>query len=103
MDKLKEKSGDESARSGVGDYFVVMAEQSSWRVSTAMARAIDAMLDAEPKAKWVKFVDLSGSRVRLRVSQIEYLTQCTAEQRAADRRFDQAIKREYKADRSWDE
>ena len=103
MNRLEQDKEKEPPRSGVGDYFVVATEQSTWRVSTAMAKAIDEVLDAEPKVRWVKFVDLAGSRVRLRVSEIEYVTQCTAEQRAADRRFDQAIKREYKADRSWDE
>jgi hypothetical protein len=103
MDKLKEKSGEGSGRSGVGDYFVVVSAQSSWMVSTAMARAIDATLHAWPEARWVTFVDLTGSRVRLRARQIEYLAQCTVEQRSAERSLHQGLKREYRSDRSWDE
>jgi hypothetical protein len=103
MDKLKEKNGDGSARSGVGDYFVVVSAQSSWMISTAMAKSIDAALVAWPRARWVTFVDLTGSRVRLRAQQIEYLAQCTVEQRSAERSLHQGLKREYRADRSWDE
>jgi hypothetical protein len=51
----------------------------------------------------VKFVDLTGARVRLRTRQIEYVCQCTADQRAAEREFFRSLKQERKADRSWDE
>ena len=101
MKDLEKEREKEPPRSGVGDYFVVAAGTLTWPVSTAMARAIDASLDAEPMPKWVKFVDLTGARVRLRVRDIAYLAQCTVEQRTAERYFNRAIQGEYKADRSW--
>ena len=54
-------------------------------MSTVIAQFIEVCLDDEPRPQWVKFVDLSGSRVRLRLKDIEYICQCTAEQRSAER------------------
>ncbi len=84
-----------------GDYFVVSGENGTWYVSTAMARHIEAQLDAETPTGWVRFVDLSGSRVRLSIRQIEFLCQSTEEQRARDRAFTRTLTRERKADSSW--
>jgi hypothetical protein len=103
MNRVNELREDRPDRRGPGDYFVVSGESYSWYVSTAMAKAIEAHLDAKPRPRWVTFVDLAGSRVRVRTRQIEYIHQCTAEQRSAERAFHQSLKREHKADRSWDE
>lgn len=103
MNGLREHSEPEAVRPDAGDYFIVSADSSTWYVSTEMARFIEAVLDAEPRTRWVKFVDLSGSRVRLDSRQIEYICQSTAEQRALDREFSRSLTRERKADRSWDE
>lgn len=87
----------------VGDYFVLDAEGSSWYISTAMARAVDAELARSPAPEWITFVDLVGARVRLRTRRIESLAQCSAEQRSARRSFHRALDRERKAERTWDE
>jgi hypothetical protein len=89
--------------SGVGDYFVLESEAGSWCISTAMARAVDAELATSPVPEWITFVDLAGSRIRLRTRRIESLTQCTAEQRSSRRAFNHQLNLERKAERPWDE
>ena len=103
MDSLKEESGPEAVEPNAGDYFIVSGDCGTWLVSTEMARFIESILDARPRARWVKFVDLAGSRIRVRTRKIESICQCTAEQRAADRALSSALKRERKADRTWEE
>jgi hypothetical protein len=103
MKRLQEQFEDGAARPAAGDYFVVSGDGGTWCVSTEMARLIEAHLDAEPVARWVKFVDLTGSRVRLRTRLIESITQCTADQRASERAFHRTLNRERKADRSWED
>jgi hypothetical protein len=103
MNRLQELPEDGAARPAADGYFVVSGDCCTWYVSTTMARFIEQCLDARPRPKWVKFVDLTGARVRLRARQIEYVCQCTADQRAAERAFFRSLKRELKADRSWDE
>jgi hypothetical protein len=80
------------------DYFAVGGKRGFWYVSTEMARFIESCLDARKPRAWVKFVDLSGARVRLRSGQIQYLTQCTAEQRAFKRQLFKALDDEEEAD-----
>jgi len=103
MNRLQEPFREGAAAPAAGDYFVVSGECCTWYVSVTMARFIEHCLDARPRPKWLKFVDLTGARVRLRVRQVEYLYQCTAEQRAAERAFFRSLKHERKADCSWDE
>ncbi|MEP6574333.1 MAG: hypothetical protein ABJD11_16645 [Gemmatimonadota bacterium] len=103
MNAVREDSEPEAVRPHAGDYFIVSGENSTWQVSTVMARHIETILDAEPRVVWVRFVDLSGSRVRLRTRQIEYICQSTVEQRAHDRDFSRTLTRERKTDRSWGE
>lgn len=92
-----------AARPAGGDHFIVSAECCAWYVSTEMARFIEACLEAEPAPKWVKFVDLTGARIRLRTRLIDCISQSTAEQRAADRAYCRELTRERKADRSYDD
>ena len=103
MNRLEEVFEPSGERPGAGDYFIVSGESFTWYVSATMAKAIEARLDAKPRARWVTFVDLVGSRVRLRARRIEYICQSTAEQRAAERAFFRSLKRERKGDRSWEE
>ena len=103
MNRLDQQHGPDEARPAAGDYFLVVTEDSTWYVSTVIAQFIEVCLDDEPRPQWVKFVDLSGSRVRLRLKDIEYICQCTAEQRSAERVFFHALKQERKADRFWDD
>lgn len=55
--------------------FMISTEWNSWIVSTEMARFVEACIEHTPTPTWVKFVDVKGRRVRLRVRQIESITQ----------------------------
>ena len=103
MNGTKEEPEPEAVREAAGDYFIVSGDSGSWIVSTVMARHIESVLDARPRNRWVVFVDLAGSRVRIRTRGIEYVCQCSAEQRAMERRFFRALTRERKADHSWED
>ena len=99
---VKEEGAETPSEPGSTDYFVVVGEFCTWYVSTEMIRFIEECLDSGA-SKWIKFVDLSGSRVRIRTRQIEYIAQCTADQRAMQRDFFRALRREDDANRNWDE
>ena len=103
MNGTKEEPEPETVPQVAGDYFIVSGDSGTWLVSTVMARHIESVLDARPRPRWVRFVDLAGSRVRLRTRGIHYICQSTAEQRAMDRRFSRALVRERKADHSWED
>jgi len=102
MQRMEEQSEEEPVRPRAADHFVVVADDCAWFVSTEMARFIEACLEADPPPRWVKFVDLTGSRVRVRARLIDAIHQSTADQRAAERAFHRALERERKADRSYD-
>jgi hypothetical protein len=85
------------------NYFVVVTRIEWWAVSREMAQAIEAALSESPVPEWVMFVDLTGARVRARARFVEYIYQCTAEQRALARAFHRARSAERKADPNWDE
>lgn len=103
MNRLKEKEEGDREPEGPGTYFCVATRSGTWYVSTAMARHIETCLDAEPRPAWIRFVDLSGASVRVRVRDLEYLNQSTPEQRALEREFNRAMSRERKADRNWED
>jgi hypothetical protein len=100
---LQNREEESPPEAGAADYFVVVGEFCTWYVSTPMARFIEECLDARKPPKWVKFVDLIGSRIRLRTRQIEFIAQCTAEQREVERAFFRAIRRERRENKEWDE
>ena len=83
-------------------YFEVGTDRGCWWVSVAMARFIESCLDAEPVPEWVAFVDLHGSRVRLRTKEIRSLSELSPDQRAAGRSFERRLQRERKADPDYD-
>lgn len=103
MNRRRQEKEQEAPRPIGLDHFVVSAKSATWYVSTEMARHIEACLDVEHHQTWVSFVDLSGSRVRLRSVEVEYLAQSTADQRAAERAFHRTLSRERKAERDWRE
>ena len=69
------------------EFWVVGTASNSWVVSDVMARHVERSLDAWPRPRWVTFVDLGGSRVRLRTGAVEGVSQSTPETRALWRRF----------------
>jgi hypothetical protein len=101
--RLEDGEEKQPAAGVLGDYFVVVTKQWNWQVSTVMAKHLEACLDADPRSKWVKFVDLTGSRIRVRADTIVTIAQSTAEQRAADRALSRLARQEQKADRNWEE
>jgi hypothetical protein len=87
-----------------GDFFVVAGEFGATCVTSETAANIEAVLDRKRVPKWIVFDDRSGSRYRVRTRHIHSIEESTVEQRAADRRFARARKREERDDRcSWDE
>lgn len=101
MNRTREERAEEEPQSVGVDHFIVSARSASFFVSTEMATHIEACLDARRPRKWIRFVDLSGSRVRLRRREIEYVFQSTSEQRIAYREYQRALNRETRADRDW--
>lgn len=102
--KLKEKqeTPDEESRFG-GDYFVVVSEWGTWYVSPETAARIGAALDRRWRPRWMKFVDLSGSRVWVRADHVESVYESTESQRSRDREFHYHRRKEEIADRRWDD
>jgi hypothetical protein len=75
-------------------YFVLESGAGSWVVSREMAAFVERELDREPAPQWVRFVDVTGARVRLRTDLIRDLRQSSAEIRALWRRFMQDRRKE---------
>jgi hypothetical protein len=103
MNRLQQKPEENEPPLGPGDYFIVRARYDEWQVSTEMARFIEEILDADPRPRWIRFVDLAGSRIRARSEDVTETRQCTAEQRAAGRAFRRSLRQECRAERTWDE
>jgi hypothetical protein len=103
MTNVQDRREKEPVGVAAGDFFVVTGADFSAVVSTAMARHIEACLDRKPWARWVTFVDRSGSRFRVRVGQIQSICQSTTEQRQMDREFYRALHNEKKADQGFDD
>ena len=102
MTSVHDKREKEPVAVAAGNFFVVTGTDFSAVVSTAMARHIEACLE-KPWARWVTFVDRSGSRFRVRARQIQSIVQSTAEQRLMDRAFFRALQNEKKADQWLDD
>jgi hypothetical protein len=95
-----EKSPEEE----YGDFYVVAGEYFTAAVTRETAERIEAVLDRKTVPKWVEFHDRVGSRFRVRTRLIRTIIESTAEQRAADRRYERARQREEKEDRRpWDD
>ena len=103
MKRVQERFDDNARTPAGGDHFVVSGDSGTWYVSTVMARFIERCLDTEPRPAWVKFVDLTGARIRLRTGLIESITQSTADQRMEERNFHRSLNQERKTDRRWGE
>ena len=101
MSTLSREDGAETPREPfAAEYFVVIGEYCTWYVSTPMAKFIEECLDTG--AEWVKFVDLTGARIRLRTRMINYITQHSADQRAMERDFNRR-QRDNDGGENWDD
>ena len=104
QDTIRRSEDPERIPPGAGDYFIIQSRDSSWfYVSTVMARAIDRRLDRFFRPRWITFVDLAGSRIRLRADDIISVVQSTHAQRVDGRAFDRDRHAEDRAERDWDE
>jgi hypothetical protein len=98
MSRYLEEFPDE----GYGDFFVVAGEFGVAHVTSEAAARIESVLDRRLVPTWIVFDDRVGSRFRVRTRHIRTIVECTAAQRAEDRRHDRARNREEKEDRSWE-
>jgi hypothetical protein len=55
------------------DHHIVETNGFNYIVSTAMAQHIERELDRWPRPRWITFVDVCGSRVKIRSSLIQGL------------------------------
>lgn len=81
------------------DFYVVVYGWSVFYVTREVADRILRDLDARSPPRWIRFTDLSGSRVSVRSARISFVFESTFAQRAAERAFDRARRLEEKADR----
>ena len=87
-----------------GDFYVVAGEFGRFEVTPAVARRIAVTLDRWIRPPWITFHDRAGSRIRVRPRQVRTLIECTAEQRAIERKLERAREEEEKSDRRpWDD
>ena len=103
MKTLKRKEETPEERPGPGDYYMVVAEYSTWYVSPETAARLGRALDRPWRPRWVKFVDLSGSRAWVRTESIEYISESTERQRTHERQFHYLRRKEDRANRRWDD
>ena len=69
------------------DHHIVETTSFNYIVSTVMAQHIEQELDRWPRPRWVTFVDVCGSRVKLRSSMIQGLAQSSLETRELWRKW----------------
>lgn len=86
------------------DYWVVSSPTAWYCVDEPTAERIQEELERRRPPRWLRFVDLFGSAVRVRSRDIDQVVESTIDQRAAGRAFRQARQREETGDRPpWDE
>lgn len=103
MNQLKQRQETPDEWTGPGDYFLVVAQYSTWYVSPQTAARIGRVLDRRFRPRWLKFQDLSGSRAWVRTSSVECVMESTERQRTEDRQFHYLLRKEVRSDRRWDE
>jgi len=101
--KLREKQETPDEGPRFGDYYVVVSEWGTWYVAPETAARIGRTLERRWRPRWMKFVDLSGSRVWVRTANVESITESTETQRSRDREFHFLRRKEENADRRWDD
>ena len=84
------------------EYFVLETSAGSWSISRRMAEFIESELDRWPRRRWIRFIDLTGATVRVRLELIRVLRQSSPDIRNEWRRFKEERKREETPDEPWD-
>lgn len=103
MKSVMQRDESPGQRSGPGDYYEVMTEFGMWYVTGETAARIGRVLERRWRPRWVKFVDLSGSRAWVRADCIESIAESTEGQRSRDRAFRYLMRKETRASRRWDD
>jgi hypothetical protein len=103
MNQIKEKQEGPEEELPAGDYFVVATEFDSYYVTPETARRLGRALDRFWRPRWLKFVDRHGARAWVLARSVDAIRESTELQRAGDRTFNRALRREQKADRRWDD
>lgn len=104
INRLKELFGDpEQERPPASNYYVVDGGFEEFYVTRQTAMRLIRRLDAPARPRWIRFRDVWGSRVSLRGDRVGCVRECTEAQRASEREFHRARRRESKADRRWEE
>lgn len=81
------------------DYWELSGESGWYCVSRETALELSRQLERLRPPRWLRFQDLFGAEVRLRSSDVDRVSECTAAQRAAVRKLRRALRQEEKADR----
>jgi hypothetical protein len=76
------------------DHHIVMTSGFNYIVSTSMAQHIERELCRWPRSGWITFVDVCGSRIRIRASLILGLEQSSLETRELWRRWREQRRKE---------
>lgn len=98
---LEEEPDEEHAS---GDYWVIYGEAGMFYVGAETAAEVARRLARWWSARWITFVDISGSRVRLRGREVQAVYESTQLQRTRDRAFHRARQLEDASDRRpWDD
>lgn len=100
MNRIKELLEEPGERPlPAGDYWIVYGDGIYVYVTAETAVRVARSLERWWTPRWITFVDLTGSRIRVRTSTLQGVLECTALQRAATREFERAQRLEQKADR----
>lgn len=99
MNRLKEYLEEPEEERIFGDFWVVYGDSGLFYVSAETAGKLGGRLDGWWTPRWITFVDISGSRVRLRARDVHGIYESTELQRTRDRSFHRARRQEEKADR----
>ena|SRR5690349_15949296 len=106
MNRLKLYLAEEEApepEEEYGDFVVISGTFGYVSVTHETAEHVERLLDRRCVPEWVVFHDRSGSRLRVRTEHIRSFGESTREQRAADRRYERARRREERQDKSWED
>ncbi len=99
MNKSSKFEGEQqNSRCGNGEYYYVLVPDREVLVSRRMAAFVEEQLSRWRKPKWIAFVDIFGSRVRVQSKMIWAVLQSNEEQRAAERAFERGCQQEFEAD-----
>jgi hypothetical protein len=101
--KLRQRAETPDKRPGPGDYYELSSRWGTWYVSPETAARIGRALDRGRPKKWLKFVDLNGSRAWVRANRVESIVESTELQRTSERDFQYLRRKEDRAARRWDD